>query len=425
MFASKRFYSLQIIVILALLTSIIGVQGQDTVTLRVWDTFTEASDNAGMEKMIAAFEAANPTVKIERDTMRADDMRPILRTSLASGTGPDVMYYDTGPGFAGVLAEAGLLMPLDDAYTSKGWDDQLFQWTKARTTFGDKVYGIGNELEFLGVYYNMDIFDELGLEIPTTYEEFLTVCATVKEAGYIPVAFADAGKWPAYHMFSIFTNNIAGKDKMDSLLFGDGSWDDPDVIEAIKLFFVDMNQAGYLTPSTNAVSYDDGNGLYFNGQAAMHMTGSWLIGQILDNTTFPTGFFFFPSIDGKQILPPAGLGSGYFVSSATEHPEEAVAYLDFLFDPTNAGIWMEDMSKIPPYPVDTENFNLSPLVKFAIDALATTEMGYNIDVVTPDTFNTMMGDGFQAVLAGEKTPEQQAADLQTAMDEFRKEQKSS
>ena len=46
---------------------------------------------------------------------------------------------------------------------------------------------------------------------------------------------------------------------------------------------------------------------------------------------------------------------------------------------------MEDMSKIPPYPVDTANFNLSPLVKFAVDALATTEMGYNIDVVTPDT----------------------------------------
>ena len=63
-------------------------------------------------------------------------------------------------------------------------------------------------------------------------------------------------------------------------------------------------------------------------------------------------------------------------------------------------------------------------MKFAVDALATTEMGYNIDVVTPDNFNTVMGDGFQAVLAGEKTPEQQAADLQAAMEEFRSEQQS-
>ena len=118
-------------------------------------------------------------------------------------------------------------------------------------------------------------------------------------------------------MFSIFTNNLAGKDKMDSLLFGDGSWDDPDVVEAIKLFFVDMNKDGYLIPSTNAVSYHDGNALFYNGLAAMHMTGTWLIGEILDNTTFDTGFFFFPSIDGKPILPPAGLGSGYFVSSST------------------------------------------------------------------------------------------------------------
>lgn len=43
-------------------------------------------------------------------------------------------------------------------------------------------------------------------------------------------------------------------------------------------------------------------------------------------------------------------------------------------------------------------------------------MGYNIDVLTPDTFNTIMGDGFQEVLAGSKTAEQQANDLQQAME---------
>jgi hypothetical protein len=46
-------------------------------------------------------------------------------------------------------------------------------------------------------------------------------------------------------------------------------------------------------------------------------------------------------------------------------------------------------------------------------------MGYNIDVLTPDNFNTMMFDGFQEVLAGTKTAQQQADDLENAMAEAR------
>jgi raffinose/stachyose/melibiose transport system substrate-binding protein len=152
------------------------VAAQDTVTLRVWDTFSDTAGEEGMNALIAAFEAANPNIKIERDVQDVESMRPIIQTSLASGTGPDVFYYDTGVGFAGVLADAGLLLPLDDAYSSGAWD-HIYPWTKERTTFGGKVYGIGNAVEFLGAYYNMDMFKELGLEVPTTYDEFLAVCA--------------------------------------------------------------------------------------------------------------------------------------------------------------------------------------------------------------------------------------------------------
>ena len=53
-----------------------------------------------------------------RDVQSTDDMRAIIQTALNSDTCPDVVYYDTGPGFAGVLADAGLLRPLDDLYAS-------------------------------------------------------------------------------------------------------------------------------------------------------------------------------------------------------------------------------------------------------------------------------------------------------------------
>jgi ABC-type glycerol-3-phosphate transport system substrate-binding protein len=49
-----------------------------------------------------------------------------------------------------------------------------------------------------------------------------------------------------------------------------------------------------------------------------------------------------------------------------------------------------------------------------------TDLGYYIDTAAPEAFNAMMQDGFQAVLAGTKTPEQLLADLQKAWDEGQK-----
>ncbi|MCL4384970.1 MAG: extracellular solute-binding protein [Actinobacteria bacterium] len=385
------------------------------ITLHIWDTFTEENQSAGMDKMISKFQESNPNIEIVREAQTIDDMRPVLQTALASGMGPDIMYYDTGPGYAGVLAKAGLLLELDTAYKDNGWNNRIFNWTKERVTFNGKTYGIGNEVEFIGVYYNKKIFNELGVGEPKTYEEFTQICNKAKAAGYTPIAFADGDKWPAYHQFSIMANNIAGKEKLDRVLFDEGTWNDPDFIKAIQIFFVDMNKAGYFLSDTTAIKYEDGNAVFYSGKAAMHMTGTWLISEITANAKdFETGFFFFPSIEGKPILPPGGLGSGYFISSKTANPVEAIKFLDYLFSEENAKMWLENMSIIPPIIVNTEGLNLSPLMKFAVNAVSGVPLGYNIDVLAGDQFNNTQADGYQAVLLGKKTPEVLIKELQSA-----------
>jgi ABC-type glycerol-3-phosphate transport system substrate-binding protein len=102
---------------------------QAETTLKVWDQFSDEKDNAGMQAFIAAFEAANPDIKIQRDVQSSDDLRTVVQTALSSGSGPDVLYFDTGPGFAGELAKAGLLMPLDDLYAA-GLDKHIYPWSK-------------------------------------------------------------------------------------------------------------------------------------------------------------------------------------------------------------------------------------------------------------------------------------------------------
>jgi raffinose/stachyose/melibiose transport system substrate-binding protein len=382
------------------------------VTLRVLDTFTETSE--GMDALIAAFEEANPDIDVQRDVQAVDDMRPTIQTALNSGTGPDVFYYDTGPGFAGVLAGAGLLRPLDDLYAS-GALDHIYPWTKERVTFDGHIYGIGHAVEFLATYYNADLFAENDIAEPTTYDEFLAACETLKGAGIVPIAFGNAAGWPAFHNFSLFANNMIPQDRLRTMIAGEESWDSPEVAAAIQAAFVDLNEKGYYNPSVNAVSYDDATALFSSGMAGMYMTGSWII-PTLAEAPFNVDFFFLPAPEGGQTMPPAGLSSGYFISAATEHPDEAERFLKFLFDPANAKYWVEQISVIPPYAIDASTLSVSPLMAETISSLADPEaMGVNIDVLTPEAFNTTMLDGFQAILAGDRTPEEEAAALQASV----------
>jgi raffinose/stachyose/melibiose transport system substrate-binding protein len=366
-----------------------------------------------MDALIAAFEEANPDIDVQRDVQAVDDMRPTIQTALNSGTGPDVFYYDTGPGFAGVLAEAGLIRPLDELYAS-GALDHIYPWTRERTTFGGQTYGIGHAVEFLAVYYNKDIFDENGIAEPTTFEEFTAACETLKGAGVVPIAFGNAAGWPAFHNFSLFANNMIPQDRLLAMIAGEESWDSPEVVEAIRAAFVEPSENGCYNPSANAVSYDDAVALFASGMAGMTLTGSWIIPTVQD-APFSVDFFFLPAPEGGQVMPPAGLSSGYFISASTEHPEEAERFLTFLFDPANASYWVEQISVVPPYTLEAGTLDVSPLMTQTLQALESDTMGVNIDVLTPEAFNTTMLDGFQAILAGDRTPEEQAAALQAAM----------
>lgn len=374
-----------------------------------------------MDQLISQCTDANPSIQIRREVQTTEQIRNVLRTALDAGQGPDIFAYDTGPGFAGVLAQAGLLLPLDDAYEQYGWNDRFFPIAKERTTFDGTAYGIGNQLEVVGVFYNQRIFEEQGISVPTTHEELIQAAEQLKGAGVIPIAFANQNKWPAGHTFSVFAGNIAGREKLAQAISGEVPWNDPDFVRAIEIPFVEMNQAGYFIPEVNAVTYDDWQALFLAGQAAMSLTGTWQISEYSnpENMEDPVGFFFYPSIDGNPIAPPSGLGSGYFVSSKTQHPEAATQFLDCLFSEENAQFWVEELNQIPPVETDPSNYEVTDLMQFTLEALqeGSDTMGYNIDVLTPDNFNTMMGDGFQEVLGGTKTAEQQANDLQQAMEQ--------
>ena len=148
-------------------------------------------------------------------------------------------------------------------------------------------------------------------------------------------------------------------------------------------------------------------------------TGTWLGSTIVYTVQdFEVGFFPFPSIDGSSISPPAGVGSGLFVAEKAKNPEGAIQFIDYLQSDEAARFAIERFNTIPAFPVDTEKFDVPELFRQVLDDLAQSPQakafGYNMDVLAPQNFNEVMFSGFQEVLGGSRSPEEQAAALQEA-----------
>jgi raffinose/stachyose/melibiose transport system substrate-binding protein len=394
----------------------------EPVTIRYLDEQAEDAPNeAAKKKEVDAFNKSHPNIKVERESLAPDDIVKVINARLGSNNPPDVFTYGTGAGFGGVLAKNGLISPIDDAYEKYGW--KSYDWAKERGNYGGKVYAVPDQVEELGIYYNKQLFEEWGVEEPTTLEELEAIAEKAKENDIIPFAFGDKDQWPAGHQFSMTISNLLGRKGLDEILYGDGKWNSPEGVRAIDVFFKQFNEKGYFPRGVVGLGYDDANALFFSGRAAMNPTGTWLVNDITQKARFEAGFFPFPSIDGSEISPPAGVGAARFVAAKTKNREAALEFLNYLT--TDEEVQKQKISffnAIPAQPAETEGLEISPLFQEVLGDLAkaaddSDAFGYNIDVLTPQNFNQVMSQGFQDVLAGKRTPQQQADALQAAWEE--------
>lgn len=335
--------------------------------------------------------------------MKVDDQRKLIKPALTSKKGPDIFAYDAGPGYLGVLAKAGLLLDLTSYSDKYGWNDRFPAWIQERNTFDGKLYGIGTQVEMLGVYYNKQIFNKLGVSVPKTYEEFLNICKLAKAQNITAISLDDKDQWPAFHLESMFYTAVAGKEKIETVLNSGGSFDQPIFAEALDT----LNQLikdGYTTKSPLAISYDDGNKEFFSGKAAMRMTGTWMVSGMVENMKDDVGFFLLPSVKSElPLMAPGGIGGTFAAASSSAHPEETAKFMDYMFSTETAKIWYE-ASIIPPMPIDVSTIEANSLFKEVVTLSATPAgLSYNIDVLMPQKVNDITMNDLQMMIAGKKT----------------------
>ena len=353
-------------------------------------------------------------VKVTLRVIPNNSARTLIQTQLRSGNGPDVFQYDTGPGFAGVLAKAGLVYDLTSHAKTAKWT--VYNWARNTVTFDGKYYGIPDQIEEVGLFYNKDLFTQLGLQPPTTMANLETAAAAIKKAGKIPFAAGDKEGWEGGHFLSMSLSSRVGPEASKSLVTNQTSWDSADVKAAIDTW-AGFVKKGYLPASPNAITYDNSNALFYSGKAAMDPTGTWLIQDFKEAVKFDVGFVPFPSPTGEGIAS-TDLGGGTFMSAGSKHTKAALKLMDYLVGQTH-GTWELNHYLIPAFPLSTTTADVSPLFKEVIAATAgytkgSGNVGYNIDVNETDVFNKAMWDGMQGILGGGSSPDALAAKLEAA-----------
>ncbi len=392
----------------------------DEVTFEVWYLSQSPEDIQLIEELSQEFAVSHPGVKLELSAYGWDEMNTNFKLALDSGTGPDVAYASPGANGHVIYAQAGHLVDLTDAYHSRGWDqkfdeDFVMSWQRQ---LGGKIYGIPYEANVYGVFYNMDIFADLGLQPPTTWDELETLLATLKENGITPFATAGLDGWAFAHYWQNLVHATTPIEKIGSVMYNldDVSYvDDPGFLQATQIL-KDWYDKGYFNEGFLGLSYADENDLFVTGQTAMVLTGSWINASYLQNADFEVGLFILPM--ANPDLPPHALinpNNVWVVSKYSDNPGLALEYLDFVLGEEVAKARWE-LGILSAYAFDTMPEPMSRLQADEYQAIQNVGGGYSFNANLPGS-ETFIFNILQQMVVDNMDPK----DVVAAMEENRNE----
>lgn len=268
----------------ALATSVPAL-AQTNLTIESW-----RNDDLAIwqEKIIPAFEASHPDIKVTFAPMAPTEYNAALNSKLDAGTAGDLITCR--PFDASLqLYEKGHLAPVDDIpgmdafgpVARSGWS----------TDDGSTTFCVPMASVIHGFMYNKDIFAELGLEVPTTEDEFFAVLDKIKEDGnYIPMAMGTVDQWEAATMGyqNIGPNYWKGEEGRLALIRGEQKLTDPQWVEPFRVL---ARWRPYLGDGFEAQTYPDSQNIFTLGRAAIYPTGSWEISGFRAQASFEMGAF--------------------------------------------------------------------------------------------------------------------------------------
>lgn len=378
------------------------------VELTFWSWRTEDID--AYEKFIKVFEAENPGITVKFIPFKNTEYNTILATALQGGTGPDIIHLRSYGGME-ALAEAGYLMELTEAEVPDlaKFDKDVLRGASNRHT--GKVYGVPFAIQTVQVLYNKAIFDELGLEEPETWDEFLKLCQTIKDAGIVPLANGGKEGWTLETLFGgVAPNFYGGNDFSDAVINGDTNFLDERFIYSLGKM---LELRPYMPKDFMGIGYTDMQMMFAQEMAAMMIGGSYETATLERlNPDIKLGVFPVPGEKpGEGGYVAVYMDGSYGINAITKHKEECLKFINFLATEQYGQMFTDELSQPsavpgvkPTHPVLAEMLTLA-------NEKATPHLmvvGFRFD---QPNGSTILQAGLQAMFSDQLTPEDVAAEI--------------
>jgi raffinose/stachyose/melibiose transport system substrate-binding protein len=226
--------------------------------------------------------------------------------------------------------------------TDQDWTSRMEDSARSAVSANDKVYGItfpGAKMYFY--LYNKQIFEELDLEIPTTYKELKDICQKMLDAGYTPIYEATTNGW--HQVLPLFETG--------------GLWlaDDPDIYDKLNANEVELEsiphlltiieqldecaKAGYFGADYLSNTMENAKGAMASGEYGMIINEMGFRGEVEADypdfkATEEMGAFVMPWGD-NQVIGVNPASNAYFINKESKYTEEAKQFFEFLARPEN------------------------------------------------------------------------------------------
>lgn len=305
------------------------------VTLNVVTTYAGNDGNApNFQEGVKAWEKESGNTVSDSSQVSDETFKARVAADFQAGSEPDVLFYFNGVD-SNSFVEGGKVVSVDEIreeypdYASNMKDEML-----GASPVDGKNYSIPVNGYWEGLFANKEVLEAAGVEAPTaetTWDEFLDMCAKIKEAGYTPIA-ASLAQVPHYWFeFTIFnfqnleTHNVLPESVDDE--YGQ-AW--VDGIGDIK----DLYDKGYFPDNTLSGTDDETFQSFIDGKAAFLLDGSWKVGGIEEATDNIDNFTvtYLPGKNERKATDiVGGLSSGYYITKkAWDDPDKRAAAVDFI-----------------------------------------------------------------------------------------------
>lgn len=316
-----------------------GGQGEKEagkVQLEFFQNKPEAKES--FDKLILKFNESHPDMKVRQ--VNPPDAETVLKTRVVKNDIPDIIGLGATDTYS-ILAQSDIFTDLTQSELVDSIDTNYITMLQDITGM-TKITGVPYATNANGIIYNKDIFKEMGLTVPKTWDELIATAEKLKESGKTAFYFTYKDDWQTSLPFNALAPNIVGIDFFKDLRDDKVKFQDKYQEVAEK----QLKLLDYGHGDNFGKNYADGNRAFAKGEAAMYIQGSWAIPEIRKtNPKLNMGFFPFPTgNDPEQIKLVSGVDTLLTISEDSDHKKEAEEFIAFLLEPENIGQYIKEQT---------------------------------------------------------------------------------